>query len=214
MTIDKKVARRKLSRLELATDLGNVSKACRVMGYRRQPFYEIRRNFQTYGADGLLDRLPGVKGPHPNRVPAEIEAAILDHALAHPCHGPKRVAQELMLRGIQVSAGGVRGVWQRHSLLTKHDRLLRLEKATAERQLTLLGGTDHAARAVQPGIPRASYRGAAHRRAGCRRHLLRRRLEGPQQGLFAHRHRLPQPACLGPALPQQTTSHRRPADQQ
>src|SRR6516165_5926305 len=73
MTIDKKVARRKLSRLELATDLGNVSKACRVMGYRRQPFYEIRRNFQTYGADGLLDRLPGVKGPHPNRVPAEIE---------------------------------------------------------------------------------------------------------------------------------------------
>jgi len=137
MTTDKKVARRKLSRLELASDLGNVSKACRVMGYRRQPFYEIRRNFQTYGADGLLDRLPGVKGPHPNRVPAEIEAAILDHALAHPCHGPMRVAQELMLRGIQVSAGGVRGVWQRHSLLTKHDRLLRLEKATAERQLTL-----------------------------------------------------------------------------
>jgi hypothetical protein len=60
-------------------------------------------------------------------VPAEIEAAILDHALAHPCHGPMRVAQELMLVGIQVSAGGVRGVWQRHSLLTKHDRLLRLE---------------------------------------------------------------------------------------
>ena len=34
-------------------------------------------------------------------------------ALAHPCHGPVRVAQELMLRGIQVSSGGVRGVWQR-----------------------------------------------------------------------------------------------------
>jgi hypothetical protein len=48
-----------------------------------------------------------------------------------------RVAEELVLRGIQVSSGGVRGVWQRHSLLTKHDRLLRLEKATAERQLTL-----------------------------------------------------------------------------
>ena len=48
-----------------------------------------------------------------------------------------RVAHELMLRGIQVSSGGVRGVWQRHSLLTKHDRLLRLEKATAERKLSL-----------------------------------------------------------------------------
>ena len=137
MTTQKKVARRKLSLLELASDLGNVSKACRVMGYSRQQFYEIRRNFQTYGADGLIDRLPGTKGPHPNRVTAEIEAAILDHALAHPCHGPMRVAQELALKGIQVSSGGVRGVWQRHSLLTKYERLLRLEKATAERKLTL-----------------------------------------------------------------------------
>src|SRR5215467_15107425 len=59
MTTDKKVARRKLSLLELASDLGNVSKACRMIGYSRQQFYEIRRNFQTYGADGLLDRLPG-----------------------------------------------------------------------------------------------------------------------------------------------------------
>ena len=137
MTTEKKVARRKLSLLELAADLGNVSKACRVMGYSRQQFYEIRRNFQTYGAEGLIDRLPGACGPHPNRVAAEVEQAILDHALAHPCHGPMRVAQELVLRGIQVSSGGVRGVWQRHALLTKHDRLLRLEKATAERKLTL-----------------------------------------------------------------------------
>ena len=113
MTTDKKVARRKLSLLELASDLGNVSKACRMIGYSRQQFYEIRRNFQTYGAEGLLDRLPGAKGPHPNRVATEIEMAILDHALAHPCHGPMRVAHELMLRGIQVSSGGVRGVWQR-----------------------------------------------------------------------------------------------------
>lgn len=137
MTTDKKVARRKLSLLELASDLGNVSKACRVMGYSRQQFYEIRRNFQTYGADGLIDRLPGPRGPHPNRVAAEIETAILDHALAHPCHGPVRVAQELTLKGIQVSSSGVRGVWQRHALLTKHDRLLRLEKSTAERKITL-----------------------------------------------------------------------------
>jgi transposase InsO family protein len=137
MTTNEKVARRKRSLLELATELGNVSRACRVMGYSRQQFYEIRRNFQTFGAEGLLDRLPGARGPHPNRVAAEVETAILDHALAHPCHGPLRVAQELMLRGIQVSSGGIRGVWQRHGLLTKHERLLRLEQATAERKLEL-----------------------------------------------------------------------------
>lgn len=71
-----KVARRKMSLLDLASDLSNVSRAGKVMGYSRQQFYEIRRNFQTYGAEGLIDRLPGAKGPHPKRLPAEIEAAV------------------------------------------------------------------------------------------------------------------------------------------
>ncbi|WP_223925518.1 helix-turn-helix domain-containing protein, partial [Aeromonas caviae] len=45
--------------LELAKELNNVSKACKLIGYSRQQFYEIRRNYQTYGAEGLLDKLPG-----------------------------------------------------------------------------------------------------------------------------------------------------------
>ena len=137
MTTKDKVARRKLSLLELATDLDNVSKACRIMGYSRQQFYEIRRNDQTHGADGLIDRLPGAKGPHPNRGSEEIEQAILAHSLDHPGHGALRVSHELMLKGVQVSSGGVRGVWSRHELLTKHQRLLRLEKSVAEREIEL-----------------------------------------------------------------------------
>jgi len=137
MTTMDKIARRKLSLLDLARELSNVSRACKVMGYSRQQFYEIRRNFQTYGADGLIDRLPGAKGPHPNRVPAEIEEAVLAHSLDHPCHGALRVEQELRLKGLAVSSGGIRGVWQRHGLLTKHERLLRLEKQTADRQIAL-----------------------------------------------------------------------------
>ena len=137
MTTMDKIARRKLSLLDLASELSNVSRACKISGYSRQQFYEIRRNFQTYGAEGLLDRMPGAKGPHPNRVAAEIETAILDHALDHPCHGATRVEQELRLKGIQVSSGGVRGVWARHNILNKHQRLLRLEKATGERQIEL-----------------------------------------------------------------------------
>ena len=76
-----KVARRKLSLLQLAQELGNVSKACKIVGYSRHQFYEIRRNFQLYGAEGLIDQLPGPKGPHPNRVSEEVEKAILDHGL-------------------------------------------------------------------------------------------------------------------------------------
>lgn len=88
MTTKNKVARRKLSLLELASELSNVSRACQIMGYSRQQFYEIRRNFQTYGSQGLLDRLPGSKGPHPNRVCETVEKAILEHSLHHPTHGP------------------------------------------------------------------------------------------------------------------------------
>jgi hypothetical protein len=99
MTTEEKVARRKLSPLDLAQELRDVSKACKVMGYSRQQFYEIRRNYQTYGAAGLLDRMPGCKGPHPNRVAAEIEQSILAYSLDYPTHGALRVAQELALRG-------------------------------------------------------------------------------------------------------------------
>ena len=61
--------------------MNNISKACRLMGYSRQQFYEIRRNYQTFGAEGLIDRLPGARDPHPNRVSPEVEQAILDHCL-------------------------------------------------------------------------------------------------------------------------------------
>jgi len=137
MTTTDKVARRKLSLLELAHELGNVSKACKIIGYSRQQFYEIRRNYQTYGADGLIDRLPGAKDPHPNRVTEEVEKAVLDFSLQEPTKGCLSVAQHLNLEGVTVSSGGVRGVWSRHKLLSKHDRLLRFEEHVRKRKLKL-----------------------------------------------------------------------------
>jgi transposase InsO family protein len=137
MTTKQKALRRKLSMLELAKQMNNVSKACKIMGYSRQQFYEIRRNFQTFGADGLVDKLPGAKGPHPNRVSENIEKAILDHAVKFPTQGPLRVANQLQLQGIQVSSGGVRGVFSRNNLTSRIDRLLRLENETSHRKLQL-----------------------------------------------------------------------------
>jgi transposase InsO family protein len=139
MTTDEKVARRKLSLLELAQDLRNVSKACKLMGYSRQQFYEIRRNYQTYGSAGLLDKVSGCRGPHPNRVAQEVEDAVLEHSMRHPTHGALRVAQELALQSVTISSGGVRGVWSRHELLSRHDRLLRLERAHSDTGFELSG---------------------------------------------------------------------------
>lgn len=150
MTTRDKIARRKLSLLELANEMSNVSKACRNMGYSRQQFYEIRRNYQIYGAQGPVDRPPGARGPHPNRVPEETEKAILAHNPDCPTHGALRVGQELSLKGVQVSSGDVRGVWSRNRLLTWCERLLRPENHVADRPVEL---TDEQVRLLERFSP-------------------------------------------------------------
>jgi len=129
--------RRKLSLLQLAEELGNVSKACKLMGYHRDTFYEVRRAFQVGGVAGLVEQKRGPRNPHPNRLPPELEKRILDYSLKYPTHGPQRTANQLRLDGVNVSSGGVRGVWLRHDLETRHKRLLWLERHARDKTLVL-----------------------------------------------------------------------------
>ena len=86
MTALTQSTRRKLSLLQLASELGNVSKACQIMGYHRDTFYEVRRAFQVGGVSALIEEKRGPKSPHPNRVPPEVEEKVLDYALRFPTH--------------------------------------------------------------------------------------------------------------------------------
>jgi transposase InsO family protein len=137
MTALPQSTRRKLSLLKLAEELQNVSKACQIMGYHRDTFYEVRRAFQVGGVAALVEARRGARAPHPNRVSAEIEARILDYALQYPTHGAQRVANELRLQDVNVSASGVRGVWLRHDLETRTKRLLRLERTAQDDTVVL-----------------------------------------------------------------------------
>ena len=136
-TVAEKVARRKLNLLELANDLGNVSEACRRIGYSREQFYEIRRNYQAFGSQGLLEKIRGPRNPHPSRATEEQEKAVLEYCLEFPTHGPLRVSQQLLLRGVNIGIGAVRGIWQRHDIMLKHQRLLRLEQHYREHNIQL-----------------------------------------------------------------------------
>lgn len=127
MTALTQSTKRKLSLLQLAEELGNVSKACRLMGYHRDTFYEIHRAFQVGGVAALVEQRRGPRAPHPNRVSAEIEVRILEMSLQYPTYGAQRIANELRLRGIEVGPAGVRGVWLRHQLETRYKRLMKLE---------------------------------------------------------------------------------------
>jgi transposase InsO family protein len=137
MTAQTQSIKRKLSLLQLAEELGNVSKACKIMGYHRDTFYEVRRAFQVGGVASFVEDKRGPKNPHPNRVAPEIEAQILEYSLKQPTHGAERVVNELRLRGFTVSPSGVRGVWLRHDLESRYKRLLRLEREAQEHTFVL-----------------------------------------------------------------------------
>ena len=86
MKAEQKLARQRLSVLELAEALDNVSEACRRRGISRTQFYEYKRRFQTHGIEGLRD-LPPVHKSHQMSTPREVEQNIVSLSLAHPAWG-------------------------------------------------------------------------------------------------------------------------------
>jgi transposase InsO family protein len=131
-----KLARKRLSVLQLAESLGNVSEACRRGGLDRTSFYEWRRRFQTHGLEGLKD-LPPVHKSHPQTTPPEVVERLLALSMEHPTWGCNRLSDMLRLEGPYVSGPTVQSILSKHGVGSRYERLLRLEERAAQTAIPL-----------------------------------------------------------------------------
>ena len=83
---NQRIIKNKVGLLNLAEELGNISKACKVMGLSRETFYRYQQAVESGGIEALFDksrRQPNFK----NRVDEAIEAAVVEIAIEYPAYG-------------------------------------------------------------------------------------------------------------------------------
>lgn len=125
-----RIIKHKVGLLNLAEELGNVSKACQVMGLSRDTFYRYKSAVDEGGVDALFDvtrRKPNLK----NRIDPIAEEAVVKYALDEPAHRQARTSNELRKLGVFVSPSGVRSIWLRHDLANFKNRLRNLKEKVA-----------------------------------------------------------------------------------
>ncbi len=122
-----KLAAKRLSVLQLAEALGNVSEACRRSGMDRDSFYEWKRRFQTHGIEGLKD-LPPIHHTHPQTTPPEVEAKVIAASLEHPSWGCVKLSDWLKLQGISISSPTVQKLLIKNNLGSTYQRWLKVEE--------------------------------------------------------------------------------------
>src|SRR5260221_11571201 len=126
MTQEQKIIRAKVGLLELARQPGNVSQACKMMGYSRDSFYRFKELYDK-GGELALQEISRRKPILKNRTPAEIEQAVVEMAIEQPAWGQVRVPEALKRGGVPTFRPALRGGGRRHDVTAIKHPLKALE---------------------------------------------------------------------------------------
>jgi transposase len=134
--------------------VGRVSHVCRELGISRDSYYRIKKQFERKGKAGLQPTSRRGKELKKLQVPPDVERKILEVTQQYPEWSRYTVASAIK----RVGPSGVQGVWARHELTTRRDRLARYPQT----EQSLLAGRAAAkpfklaalkGQLVDPGIP-------------------------------------------------------------
>jgi transposase InsO family protein len=137
MTEDDVLFGQRVRLFTLADELGNVSEACRLMGFHRSTYYALKAKVDRWGLEALRvrerrrPRMPNQIGPH-------LEQRVIAFALARPGFGPRRISSELRRPkwgGIRISEHGVWRVLRRFNLNPRSKRLAPVARHASPHEL-------------------------------------------------------------------------------
>lgn len=111
---------------------------CREFGISRKTGYKIFNRYKEYGLEGLNDQ-PKAPYRHPNRLPFQLETAIIQLKEKYPSWGAPKVRDKLYKRYPMIKLPAVSTV---HAILDRHGLVKRRKRKRYKAQGTMLSSVN------------------------------------------------------------------------
>jgi len=118
------IYQRRVRLLDLAGELGNVKRACELMGISRTRYYEWRKIAEQYGLEALMPK-PRRRPQHDHETPTHVIADLMTIVVVEPTLGCRQLADRLADLGYTISKSTVQRILVDHALGHRRQRVAR-----------------------------------------------------------------------------------------
>lgn len=115
---------RRVRLLDLAEEIGNISKACRQLGISRTRYYEWKQLAEAYGLEALMPK-DRRRPQHDHETPTHVVADLLAVAVVEPTIGCRQLADRLEELGYEIGKTTVQRILVDHGMGRRRQRVAR-----------------------------------------------------------------------------------------